>query len=96
METKLKTIHEEEYSDKSKIIGVLLNYSPIDDWKESFIYVFQNETYIFFNTIVDMVEYTFYGVDSKVKRAYMEEKEFDEYFDSEFIEGKFLDKLKWI
>jgi hypothetical protein len=94
MRTKLKTAHEEEYSDKSRIIGVLLNYSIDDDWKDSLIYLYRKNTYIFFNTIIDTIDYLLYG-DNKVKRAYMEEKDFDNYWDAEYIEGTFTEKLKW-
>ena len=114
MKTRIITIHEEEYSNNGKTIGVLLNYSinhDTEDWveslkayslnlntklyKESFIYIFHKNTYIFFNTIVDMNEYLLYG-DNKVKRAYMEEEEFDELFDSEYINGMFSEFLVWL
>lgn len=96
MRTLIKTVHEEEYSNKSKVLGVLLNYSDIDAWKDSLIYIFNYEstTYVFFNTIIDMNDYLLYG-DNKVKRAYMDEEEFDQYYDAEFIEGSFVEKLTW-
>jgi hypothetical protein len=95
MITKIKTIHEEEYSDKSKSLGILLNYSTDDNWQESFIYVYKNENYIFFNTMIDMFDYLFYG-ENKMKRAYLSELEFDKYYDASDIEGHFSDKLSWI
>lgn len=99
MITHIKTIHEEEYSDKSRTLGVLLNFSSDvehDGWKDSLIYIFNHEskTYVFFNTIIDMDDYLLYG-DNKVKRAYMDEEEFDQYYDAEFIEGSFVEKLTW-
>jgi len=94
MKTRIKTAHEEEYSDKSRTLGVLLNYSATDDWKDSLIYVYREGMYIFFNTIVDMIDYLLYG-DNKVKRAYMDEETFDSYYDAEFIEGAFIEKLTW-
>ena len=95
MKTRLKTIHEEEYSDKSKVLGVLLNYSDDNTFAESFVYIFSNERamYVFFNTMVDMIDYLIWN-DSKIKRAYMEEKDFDWLYDNEF-DGKFIDKLTW-
>jgi hypothetical protein len=96
MKTYLKTVHEEEYSSSEikRTFGVLLNYS--DDWKDSLIYVFNHKSlrYTFFNTMIDMINSQLYG-DEKIKRAYMEEKDFDAYFDAEFIDGKFIDKLTW-
>lgn len=94
MKTRIKTAHEEEYSDNSRTLGVLLNYSTTDDWKDSLIYVYREGMYIFFNTIVDMIDYLLYG-DNKVKRAYMDEETFDSYYDAEFIEGTFIEKLTW-
>lgn len=96
MKTYIKTAHEEEYSDKSRTLGVLLNYSDEDNWKDSLVYVFNHERagYIFFNTIVDMIDYLLYG-DKKIKCAYMNEEEFDQYYDADFIEGTFTEKLTW-
>lgn len=95
MKTRIKTAHEEEYSDKSKILGVLMNYSTISNESDSFVYIYRNEMYIFFNTIVDMIDYLLYGDTVTVKRYYMEEKLFDELYDKE-IDGKFIDVLKSI
>ncbi len=94
MKTKIKTAHEEEYSDNSRTLGILLNYSITGDWKDSLIYVYREGMYIFFNTIIDMIDYLLYG-DNKVKRAYMDEESFDLYYDAEFIEGTFTEKLTW-
>jgi len=100
MITHLKTAHEERYSDGSRTLGILFNYSSEvehENWNESFAYVFNHkrESYIFFNTMVDMFDYILYD-DKKTKRAYMIEKEFDEYYDAKNMEGKFSDVLKWI
>ena len=103
MITHIQTAHEEQYSDGSRTLGVLLNYSSEvehEDWKESFIYIFreiegEGGMYVFFNTMVDMFDYILYGED-KMKRAYMEEEEFDGYYDASYIEGPFIDKLKWV
>jgi hypothetical protein len=45
--------------------------------------------------MVDMFDYILYGED-KMKRAYMEEEEFDSYYDAQYIEGTFSEKLKWV
>jgi hypothetical protein len=94
MKTKIKTIHEEQFSDGSRTFGVLLNYSSIEEWFASYIYIYHEGMYIFFNTIVDMIDYNFY-CKAKVNRAYMEEHEFDKIYDNE-IDGKFSDMLEWI
>ena len=41
-----------------------------------------------------MIDFQFYGYE-KIKRAYLTEEDFDNFYDSEFIEGSFNDKLKW-
>ena len=99
MKTHIKTAHEEEFtnSKEKKIIGVLFNYSSDvehDGWKESFIYVYKEGMYIFFDTIVEMMDYLLYG-EKKMKRAYMEEEEFDKFYDTPHIEGKFGEALSW-
>lgn len=95
MKTRIKTAHEEEYSNKSRTLGVLLNYSSIEEWKDSLIYIYRDGMYIFFNTMIDMIDYLLYG-DNKIKRAYMDEETFDSYYDAESIDGKFSDILKWL
>lgn len=99
MKTNIITVHEEEYSDKSRIIGVLLNFVPDDSveffsFKDSFPYIYKTGIYIFFETLIDLIDYLLYG-DKKMKRAYMEEKEFDKYYNADNIDGKFEDKLVW-
>lgn len=95
MKTKIKTIHEEGLSDNTKNIGVLINYSPDHNWFESYIYLYNNMNYIFFETIDGLNMYLFY-MDKKIKRAYMEEKEFDGLYDMEELDGKFGEKLEWV
>ena len=36
------------------------------------------------------------NMDKKIKRAYMEEKEFDGLYDMEELDGKFGEKLDWV
>ena len=100
MRTRLKTIHNEEYSDGSRTLGVLLNYSANeDDWKESFIFMFRQTEeggrYVFFETMFDLWSYILYG-ENKVKIAYMSEEDFDSYYDAPYIECLFSEKLKWV
>lgn len=97
MKTLLNTIHEEEYSDKSRVIGVLLNFSIKNgDFKDSFIYIYRKGIYIFFNTIIDCMDYLLYS-DSNVQRAYMRENDFDELYDKpKGIDGEFRGYLKWL
>lgn len=101
MKTHIKTIHTEEISsyENKRSIGVLLNFSSEPQhsgWKDSLIFIFNHKTltYIFFNTIIDMIDYNFYGKQG-VRCAMMTEEEFDEYYDAQYIEGKFSEILKW-
>jgi hypothetical protein len=94
MKTYIKTIHEETYNDNSRTLGVLLNYNDEENFKESFVYIYRDKTYIFFETIIDMIDYLMYG-EVKMKRAYMEESEFDLLLDAENIDDKFNENLKW-
>jgi len=101
MKTQLQSVHEETYSDGSKTLGILLNYNEDQTFKESFTFIFNNEKkiYIFFSTIIDMIDYLLYGEmqgESKMKRAYMEEVEFDKYDDADFINSKFSEVLTWV
>ena len=98
MKTKLKSVHNEEYSDKSETIGVVLNHSSEEDgWQDSLIFIFNHKslTYTFFETIIDMYDFHLYGSGSHVKRAYMEEEQYDEFYDAQYIEGTFSEKLTW-
>ena len=97
MQTNIKTVHEEGYSDGSITFGVLLNHNNDFSFKESHIYIFNHKDnmYIFFQTIISMLEYKLYG-ERKIKRAYMEEEIFDSYWDAPYIDGKFGDLLIWL
>ena len=98
MKTGIRTTHEEKYTqnETNRTIGILYNY-PVGDenWSDSFAYLYKDKMYIFFNTIIEMVDYLLYG-ELKMNRAYMEESEFDEYYDADYIDGTFNDKLKWV
>ena len=96
MKTYLKTVHEEQYSDGSRTLGILLNYDD-NGFQESFPYIYhqKNTMYIFFNTMVDLFDYILYG-ESKMKRAYMAEIEFDKLYDIDFLTGKFGAELTWV
>jgi hypothetical protein len=91
----IETAHEESYSD-GRSIGVLVNYDILDNLKkiDSFIYLYRDEIYIFFETIIEMNDYLLYG-DKKIKRAYMKEKEFDNYYDNG-LDQPFNKIIKWI
>jgi hypothetical protein len=94
MKTYIKTAHEEGYSNSSKTLGVLLNYNENYERIDSLVYIYRSDIYIFFNTIMDMNEYLLYG-DSKIKRAYISEEDFDKFWDALHIDGKFTEHLKW-
>ncbi len=94
MKTKIKTIHEEQYGEGGRILGVLHNFGVDVEFNDSFIYTYNEEMYIFFNTIVEMNEYLLYG-DTNINRAYMKEEDFDLLYDYWF-DGEFNDKLKWV
>lgn len=89
----IKTAHEETYSD-GKSLGILVNYSHNDQKINSYAYIYKENIYIFFDTIIDMNEYLLYG-DNKIKRAYIKEDVFDDYYDNGLNE-KFEDVLKWM
>ena len=96
MKTFIRTAHEEEYSNKSNTLGVLLNVDKNFKRVDSLLYIYrQNRNmYIFFNTITDMNEFLLYG-DGKMPRAYLSEEEFDNIYDLGYIEGKFTEHLDW-
>ena len=77
--TSITTAHEEEYSDKSRTIGILVNIDEKNVKIDSFVYTYSKGTYIIFNTIMDMNEYILYG-DRKISRAYISEEDFDVFF----------------
>jgi hypothetical protein len=95
MKTIITTAHEEEYSNGSRTLGVLLNLDMNGKRIDSLIYIYHNEMYIFFNTIMAMNEYLLYG-DGKTKRSYISEADFDKYYDAKSIEGLFSENLTWI
>ena len=95
MKTFITTAHEEQYSNNGRTLGVLLNFDVDSNRVDSLIYIFHDDMYIFFNTIIDMNDYILYG-EKKMKRAYISEVDFDKIFDAEFIDGKFTDQLKWL
>lgn len=90
MKTVIKTIHEEEYSDGSRILGILYNYSTNNtNFIDSFAYIYHNQTYVFFKTMIDLFDYLLYGSkNTDVERSYLTEEEFDKIYDSE-IHGSF-------
>ena len=94
MKTFIRTAHEEEYSNKSRTLGVLLivdkNFKRVD----SLVYIYRDGMYIFFNTIMEMNDYLLYG-ETKAKRAYVSEDDFDTLYDAPYIEGNFIDHLTW-
>lgn len=99
MKTNIKEIHTESFSDGSRTLGILFNYSNEDNnFKESLVYAFRNTEeggiYVFYETMFDMWTFLLHG-DNKMKRAYMRENEFDEIFDAPYIEGRFSEKLIW-
>lgn len=94
MKTYIKTAHEEEYSNKSKSLGVLININENGERLDSLIYVYRDGMYIFFDTIINMNDYLLYG-ESKIKRAYMSEEDFDKYYDDGVNECTFNTKLVW-
>jgi hypothetical protein len=96
MKTFIKTAHEEEYSNKSNTLGVLLNVDESGNRVDSLVYIYRvsRKMYIFFNTIADMNEFLLYG-DGKMDRAYLSEEDFDVIYDSPYINGKFEEQLTW-
>ena len=95
MNTIITTAHEEEYSNDSRTLGVLLNLDMKGKRIDSLIYIYHNEMYIFFHTIMAMNEYLLYG-DGKIKRAYISEVDFDRHYNAKAIQGLFAENLTWI
>jgi len=96
MRTQLRSVHEEQYSTGSRTLGVIINYDNEGTFKESFVYIFNHERkmYTFFDTMVDMFDYIFYGEEA-MKRAYMTEADFDLYYDADYLDNTFNQILKW-
>lgn len=102
MNTFITTTHEESFiagdNKTNKTIGIMTNIDHDGKRIDSFPYIFREDdiigTYIFFNTIIDMMDYHLYG-DKKVKRAYMKEDELDNLYDNN-LNRVFNDYLKWI
>jgi hypothetical protein len=94
MKTFITTAHEEQYSDNSRTLGVLLNFDENHKRIDSLIYMYREGMYIFFNTIMDMNDYLMYG-GGKMKRAYISEEDFDIIYDAPHINGKFTEHLIW-
>ena len=94
MITYIESVHEETITDSNKTIGLIYNYNEDRTFKDSCVYVYTQKSYIFFETVIDMFDYLYYGDKTKVNRAYLPEPEFDEYLESE-IKGKFSDYLTW-
>ena len=92
MNTYIKTIHEER-SNENRVFGALLNYNYDENFNEVLFYTYHKDIYIFFDTMINMFDYVLSG-DKKMKRAYMEECDFDNLYDMQ-IEGKFNEQLKW-
>lgn len=97
MKTRIKIAHEETHKgETTRTVGVLFNYSDENpEFRESYIFIYKKGMYIFFETIVDMINYLFYGT-LKLKRAYVEEQVFDNYYDAKYIDGKFGEHLTWV
>jgi len=95
MKTFIITAHEEEYSDKSKTLGVLLNVDEKSKRIDSLTYIYHKGMYIFFNTIHAMNEYIYHGKFGLMSRAYISEEDFDKFYDAPYINGKFSDQLEW-
>jgi len=94
MKTYITTAHEEEYSNKSRTLGVLLNFDASSKRVDSLVYIYREGMYIFFNTIMEMNDYLLYG-EGKMKRAYISEEDFDKIYDAPYIGGKFSEQLSW-
>ena len=94
MKTFIRTAHEEEYSNKSRTLGVLLIVDKDFKRVDSLVYIYRDGMYIFFNTIMEMNDYLLYG-ETKAKRAYVSEDDFDALYDAPYIEGNFIDHLTW-
>jgi hypothetical protein len=96
MRTKIKTIHEETNtnSETNVSIGVLYNNSQDHKVYDVLFFRFKKNTYIFFKTITDLIDYTLYGEGDGIERSYVSEEDFDRCYDEQ-IDGLFRDKITW-
>jgi hypothetical protein len=92
--TKIKTIHEETQGDHKKIIGVLYNYSLDSTRYDVLFYIYKDMRFIFFRTIIDLINYSLYGEGSDIQRSYVSEDLFNDIYDKT-IEGSFFDQIPW-
>jgi len=99
MKTKIKTIHEEgnENSETQTSIGILYNYD-IDNNNQYDVLFFRykKNTYIFFKTLTNLIDYSLYGINNDIERSYLSEEKFDQYYDSDYIDGFFKNNLIWV
>jgi len=95
MKTFIKTAHEERYSDGSKTLGIILNSDENNNRIDSLAYIYRQGMYIFFDTIMGMNDYLLYS-DTKIRRSYVPEEDFDNIYDAPYIEGNFSEHLKWV
>ena len=94
MNTTIITAHEESYFN-DKTLGVLLSLNENGERVDSLVYIYHQEMYVFFNTIIEMMDYLLYG-DKKIKRAYIKESDFDKFYDMDMIPGLFSEQLTWL
>ncbi len=92
--TYLIDAHVEETPESPYTIGIMLNHDDDGNRVDSFPYLYRDEIYVFFETILEMIEYMIYN-NKKIKRAYMREVKFDKYYDN-YIDGVFKDILEWV
>ena len=100
MKLKLTTGYTERYSneDLNKELGIITSYdleSPELVIVESVPYIYRNENYIFFKSLLNLFDYYLNG-SLYIERAYLTEEDFDKYYDMEFLEEKFSEKLEWV
>lgn len=94
--SKIRTIHEEDIPDSDNTIGILINEYDQALRPESFIYIYKKATkmYIFFNTMVEMIDYYYYGND-RCLRAYVKESAFDTMYGTKNLTDKFVNLIEW-
>jgi hypothetical protein len=90
----IQTAHAEETPDSPYTIGVIFNYDEDGNRLDSFPYLYKDEIYVFFNTIIELIEYLIYN-NKNINRSYLKEVVFDNYYDNH-IDGLFKDVLEWI
>lgn len=88
----IKTIHD-EYRDNGDVISILieLNNKKIIN---TYILLFTHGIYCVFHTINDCYNYMVHKINNE-NLGFLDEQEFDDYYDNGIKNGDFASKVNW-